>query len=177
VRAGDGPGHSGARGRNPLTPEPGHASRRGHSPGAICPLRRTRSHPDAPVAVATGITSATSAADEARSSMLVRSCLEDTHLRRLAQDLQDMASGLGPCIQKEHAMVGPRHLARPRHLAVPDLTGVGHQFARAAWQSYAVVSSRAAMRCLDEPQRVMYDGRPHIIGPRAAGIIQVKGGR
>jgi hypothetical protein len=32
----------------------------------------------------------------------------ETILKRLAQDLKDMAA-LGPSIQEEHAMVGPRH--------------------------------------------------------------------
>jgi hypothetical protein len=41
-------------------------------------------------------------------------------LKRLAQDLQDMAAALGPCIQEEHAMVGQRHVARHRHMAPAD---------------------------------------------------------
>ena len=102
--------------------------------------------------------------------------LEEAIFQGLAPHLQHVVVERRSFIQEEHAMVRQPHLARPRHLAVPNLAGVGHQFARAAWQSYAVVSARAAMRCLDEPQRVMYDGRPHIIGPRAAGMIQVKGG-
>jgi hypothetical protein len=44
-------------------------------------------------------------------------------LERLAQHLQDMAAALGPCIQAAHAVVGQRHLARPRHVAV-DQPGV-----------------------------------------------------
>ncbi len=35
-------------------------------------------------------------------------------IERLAQNFQDMAAELGPCIQEEHAMVGQRHLARQR---------------------------------------------------------------
>jgi hypothetical protein len=31
---------------------------------------------------------------------------DETLLERLAQDLEDMAAELGPCIQEEHAMVG-----------------------------------------------------------------------
>ena len=73
-----------------------------------------------PVAVVTGITSATSVANGARSSMLARSCSEDTLLERLAQDLQDMAAELGPFIQEEHAVVGQRHVARHRHVAPAD---------------------------------------------------------
>ena len=39
----------------------------------------------------------------------------DTRLQRLPQHLQDMAAYLRAFIQKEHAMVGPRHLTRHRH--------------------------------------------------------------
>jgi hypothetical protein len=72
-------------------------------------------------------------------------------------------------------MVGQGDLVGRGELAAADLSGVGHHFGRVAWHSYAVASGRAAMRCLDEAQRVMYDGRPDIIGPRAAGMIQVGG--
>ena len=61
------------------------------------------------------MTTATSAANEAWSSMLARSCSEDTLLERLARDLQDMAAALRPFIQEEHAIVGQRHVARHRH--------------------------------------------------------------
>jgi hypothetical protein len=44
----------------------------------------------------------------------------ETLLERLAQDLEDMAAELGPCIQEEHAVVGQRHLARHRHVAPTD---------------------------------------------------------
>jgi hypothetical protein len=44
----------------------------------------------------------------------------ETLLKRLAQDLQDMAAALGPFIQKEHAMVGQRHFSRHRHVASAD---------------------------------------------------------
>jgi hypothetical protein len=80
VRAGDDPGHAGARGRTPLTPEPGRASRRDHSPGAIGPLRTIRSGADTPVAIVTGIARATSVAHEARSRLLAKSCAEATLL-------------------------------------------------------------------------------------------------
>jgi hypothetical protein len=48
-----------------------------------------------PVAVVTGITSATSVANRARSRMLARSCSEDTLLELLAQDLEHVAAELG----------------------------------------------------------------------------------
>jgi hypothetical protein len=47
----------------------------------------------------------------------VRSYVCDTILEGMAQDLQDMAAELGELIQKQHAMVGQRHLARHRHVA------------------------------------------------------------
>jgi hypothetical protein len=44
----------------------------------------------------------------------------DAVLKRLAQDLKDMATELGQFIQEEHAIVGQRHLARHRHVAAAD---------------------------------------------------------
>jgi hypothetical protein len=44
----------------------------------------------------------------------------ETILEWLAQDLQDMAAKLGPCIQEAHTMVGQRHVTRPRHVAPAD---------------------------------------------------------
>ena len=44
----------------------------------------------------------------------------ETFLERLAQDLEDMAAALGPCIQAEHAMVGQRHVAQYRHMPAAD---------------------------------------------------------
>jgi len=44
----------------------------------------------------------------------------ETLLERLAQDLEDLAAALGPCIQEAHAMVGQRHVARHRHVAPAD---------------------------------------------------------
>ena len=55
----------------------------------------------------------------------------DTLLERLAPDLQDMAAALGPCIQEERAMVGQRHLARPRHVAA-DQSHIGDRLVRGA---------------------------------------------
>jgi hypothetical protein len=43
-----------------------------------------------------------------------------TILERLAQDLQDMGAALREFIQEEHAVMGPRHLARHRHVAPTD---------------------------------------------------------
>jgi hypothetical protein len=54
-----------------------------------------------------------------RSSTYAKLYVYETLLQRLAQDLQDMAAALGPFIPAEHAMVGPRHVARPRHVAPP----------------------------------------------------------
>jgi hypothetical protein len=44
----------------------------------------------------------------------------ETLLKRLAQGLEDVAPKLGPFIQEEDAVVGPRHLARHRHVTTAD---------------------------------------------------------
>jgi hypothetical protein len=46
--------------------------------------------------------------------------LYDTLLKRLAQDLKDMAAELGQFIQEEHAIVGQRHFSWHRHVASAD---------------------------------------------------------
>jgi hypothetical protein len=48
----------------------------------------------------------------------------DTLRERLPQHLQDVAAALGELIQAQDAVVGPRHVAWPRHLAAagpPDV--------------------------------------------------------
>jgi hypothetical protein len=55
-----------------------------------------------------------------RSRTPVRLYVYDAVLERLAQDLEPMAAELRPCIQEEDAVVGPRHVARPRHVAPAD---------------------------------------------------------
>jgi hypothetical protein len=62
---------------------------------------------------------AASVSRAARSSTCGRLYACDTLLERLPQDLEDMASALGPFIQEEHPMVRPRHVARHRHLPPP----------------------------------------------------------
>jgi hypothetical protein len=54
-----------------------------------------------------------------RSRTLWRLSIEDTLIKRLAQDLQDMAAALGELIQKAHAIVRQRHLPRQRHVPPP----------------------------------------------------------
>jgi hypothetical protein len=44
----------------------------------------------------------------------------ETILKRLPQDLEDMAAELGQFVQEEHAIVGQRHVARLRHVAPTD---------------------------------------------------------
>jgi hypothetical protein len=44
----------------------------------------------------------------------------NTICERLPQDLEDVAAALGQLIQEEHAVVGPRPLARQRHVASAD---------------------------------------------------------
>jgi hypothetical protein len=60
-----------------------------------------------------------------RSRTPARLYLCDPILERLAQDLEDMAAARRPCIQEEHAVVGPRHLARHRHVAPADPPHIG----------------------------------------------------
>jgi hypothetical protein len=50
----------------------------------------------------------------------VRLSVEDTRLDRLAQDLQDMAAALRPCIQAGYAVGRPRHLARHGDVPAAD---------------------------------------------------------
>jgi hypothetical protein len=57
--------------------------------------------------------------------MLARLYRYDAVLQRLPQHLQDIAAALGLCIQKAHASVGQRHLARQRHVAPPDQPHIG----------------------------------------------------
>jgi hypothetical protein len=52
-----------------------------------------------------------------RLKMLWRLYLCDALLERLAQDLEDVAAALRPCIQQENAVVRPRHFAGHRDLA------------------------------------------------------------
>jgi hypothetical protein len=70
------------------------------------PFARDKAYSDAPVAVVTDMTTATSAANEAWSSMFARSCSEDIHLQRQALALKDMAAEFGQFIQEEYAIVG-----------------------------------------------------------------------
>jgi hypothetical protein len=56
----------------------------------------------------------------------------DALLEWLAQDLEDMAAALGEFIQEQHAVVGPRHLARPRHVAPTDQPHIGAGVMRGA---------------------------------------------
>src|SRR5262245_16803348 len=66
------------------------------------------------------ITSPASAASTPRSRTCGRLYLYDAVLERLAPDLEPMTATLRPCIQAEDAVMGQRHLARPRHLAPAD---------------------------------------------------------
>jgi hypothetical protein len=57
---------------------------------------------------------------ELRSRTPAKLYVYDTLLEWLAQDLKDMAAELGPCIQEAHAVMGQRHVTRPRHVAPAD---------------------------------------------------------
>jgi hypothetical protein len=65
-------------------------------------------------------TRAAIAVSTVRSITLPKLYISDTLLERLAQNLEDMAAELGPCIQEAHAVVGQRHVARHRHGAPTD---------------------------------------------------------
>jgi hypothetical protein len=55
-----------------------------------------------------------------RSRACRRLYSEDTLLERLAQHFRHVPSALGAFIEEEHSVVGPRHLARPRHRPPPQ---------------------------------------------------------
>jgi hypothetical protein len=57
---------------------------------------------------------AAKAAKTLRSRRPVKLYVYETLLQRLASHLQDMTAELGQFIEEEHAVVGQRHLARPR---------------------------------------------------------------
>jgi hypothetical protein len=73
----------------------------------------------APVAVCTRAASSVRTASAVRSKTLWRLYLCEALLEGLAQHLQDVASALREFIEKEHAMVRQRHVARHRHLPPP----------------------------------------------------------
>ncbi len=56
---------------------------------------------------------------------LWRLYLHDTLRKRLAQDLEDVAAALRPCIENEHAMVGERDGAGHWHLSATDQPHIG----------------------------------------------------
>jgi hypothetical protein len=57
--------------------------------------------------------------------------LYDTLLQRLAQDFEHVVAELRPLVQKEDAVVRPRHFARHRHLAADQLH-IGNRLRRGA---------------------------------------------
>jgi hypothetical protein len=65
-------------------------------------------------------TRAANAASATRSRTCGRLYFCDALLKRLAQNLQDMAAALRPFIQKENAVVRQRHFAGHRHLPATD---------------------------------------------------------
>jgi hypothetical protein len=87
------------------------SSERHHSPrGAACE----------PLAGCTRAMPSDRTTSAARSIMCGRLSRYDALLERLPHHLQYRASALGPCIQKEHAIVGQRHVARPGDVAPAD---------------------------------------------------------
>ena len=55
-----------------------------------------------------------------RSTTPARLSLNDTILKRLAQNLERMAAELGQFIQEEHPLMGQRHFARHRNVSPAD---------------------------------------------------------
>jgi hypothetical protein len=72
------------------------------------------------------------ATNAARSSTLVRLCLCDAFLERLAHCRKDMPRELGQRIRKYNPMIRQRYLARQRHLAPADQANVGDRTVRGA---------------------------------------------
>jgi hypothetical protein len=81
--------------------------------------------------------------------MLWRLYVYGTLLARLAQDLDDMAAALGPCIQEKHAVAGQRHLARQRHVApINPRVGMGKWAADKASIDPAWVRCSGQLPCI-----------------------------
>jgi hypothetical protein len=120
----------------------------------VSPVKRkdqsSQDRSDEPVAVCTRAMSSARPASAVRSTTCGRLSLENTLLERLAQDLEDMAAALGPCIQAAHAVVGQRRLARPRPVAPADQPsvrdGVVGGSARARGESDAVAGAAGDAR-------------------------------
>jgi hypothetical protein len=64
----------------------------------------------------------------------------------LAQALQNMAAKLREFIQEEHAVVGPRHFPRQRHLAAPYQAHIRDSLVRARKGRVVMHAVRAPVR-------------------------------
>ncbi len=64
-------------------------------------------------------------ASASRSITRGRLSVSNTLLDQLAPPLEHMPRALGECIEADDPVVGPRHLARHRHLAAPDHAHLG----------------------------------------------------
>jgi len=86
----------------------------------------------------------------------------------LAQDLEDMAAALGPCIQEEHAMVGQRHVTRHRHVAPADQSRIrdGTVGRATPWMSVVLSASGKGIS-----SRIVVRGRASIDWPATRGPI------
>ncbi len=69
------------------------------------------------------------------SRTLARWSCGNPFIERLPQDREHMACALRELIQQAHAMVGPRHLAWPRHLAATDQSRIRDGMMRGATRS------------------------------------------
>jgi hypothetical protein len=122
-----------------------------------------------------------------RTPAKVYSC-ETLLLERLAQDLQDMAVALWPCIQEAHAMVGQRHVTRHRHLAPADqpriregmvgrVTRAGHDQPHAVAGEAGVAVDTRGLKGFSQGHRRQDGGEPpcepHGEGPTRSGLVRV----
>ena len=84
--------------------------------------------------------------------MPARLYVDDTLLKGLAQDLEDVAAELRPFTQAAHAVVRPRHLARRRHRTAADQPhagdGVRRGAARAPGDEGGARTGASASTCL-----------------------------
>jgi hypothetical protein len=90
----------------------------------------------------------------------------DTLLEGLAQDFQDVAFELGPCIQKEHAVVRQRHLPGHRHLPAADQADIGDDVVGARHGRVVTRAVRAPVRSATRGRRVVLTASGSVITGR-----------
>jgi hypothetical protein len=101
-----------------------------------------------------------------RFSTPARLYLCDTLLEGLLQDLHEPAAALGPFIQEEQAVVGRRHLARPRHMAPADQPGVRDGMVRHAVRAAVTKAVRSTARPATRRMRVVSTASARVMAGR-----------